>query len=299
MFFSALIFVTAAILFAASLVDLKTGEIPEPLSMGLIALILLVALGHTILVWNFTYLGMTVLWGVVALAIAYLLFWLGQWGGGDVKILAGVGCFLGYMEAAGYTWPLGTFINYPLPPLVTYLIDMAVTSTPYVIAYTIILGVLRPTAFVEYGRRLREKTFIIAFALSLMPALAAFYFGLYVLLIVYLLVPVFLLASVYMKTVEEHLLTKTIPVTQLKDWDILSKDLVVGGRRVATRRNIEGVTPEQVAEIKELAKDGRIPKKIDIRWGIKYAPILFISLLLTVYVGNLLEALFTYLVNSH
>ena len=289
------ILIASLILLLASIVDLKTGEIPEKFSLGLIVFACAVALTHTAFDWNTSHIMQAVFWGVVGLAVGYLLFYLGQWGGGDVKVLAGVGCLLGYIDSTGYMWPNGYFIDYRLPPLATYFIDMAFVSTPYVVAYTLVLGLLRPKAFREYFKRIGEAKALLTLLASLLPTVIALYLGFTKLAYVYLLVPFFLLATYYMRTVEEVLLTKRIKVLDLRDWDILAEDLVVNGKRIACRRNIEGVTPKQVKQIKRLAEAGRIPPTIRVRWGVKFAPILFISLLLTIYVGNVLEIIFQYL----
>ncbi|MFH1055898.1 MAG: prepilin peptidase [Candidatus Altiarchaeota archaeon] len=286
------IVVTLLMLLLASISDLKTGEIPEKFSMGLVAFILAVSAAHSVYSWDLSHILASVEFGAILFVMGYVVFYFGGWGGGDVKIIAGVGCLLGYLDSTGFTWPNSSFISFHMPPFVTYLIDMAFMSTPYVIVYTLVLGLGRPVVFSYFLSRLREPRNLVFVFVSVMPALLAFYLGFGVLLYTYLLVPLFLLATIYMKAVEEIVLTKGIRISELKEWDILSEDLVVDGVRVAQRRNIEGITPEQLARIRELAASGRIPDAIRIRWGIKFAPILLISLPLTLYFGNVLEVIF-------
>jgi preflagellin peptidase FlaK len=85
-------------------------------------------------------------------------------------------------------------------------------------------------------------------------------------------------------------MSKTVSVKQLKEADSLAQDLVYKGRKIASKRDIEGLTLEQVALIKKLAAQSKVPSKIKIRWGVRFAPMLFLAFLLTAYAGDLLYA---------
>lgn len=283
----------------ASIEDLKTSEIPEICSVGLAALLLLLALVHTVSDGNIHHILRSAYMGAVMLAVGYALFVLGQWGGGDVKLLAGVGCLIGYLDSTGYVWPLSSFVTHPIPPGFTYFINMAVLSTPYVILYTLVLGFMKPHAFTAFSNNLRERKVMLALLLSFTPLLIALYFGFSTLSLIYLLVPLLVMASVYMKTVENTVLRKTVRVSDMREWDIVAEDVVVDGVKIASKRNIEGVTPEQLARIREFSAAGKLPETMEIKWGVKFAPILFLSLLATIYFGSLLEMIFLSILQVH
>lgn len=285
-------------LILASWEDLKTGEIADWKSTGFAAAVVVLALVNTVISWDYQILLTTLLWAAAYLAFSVVLFYLGQWGGGDVKMMAALGACMGYIDSIGFGWPESSIFGHQLHPLLSFLINMAFISVPYAIVYTVMLGVGKPQAFTQYFKRLGERKVIAALALMFMPSIAASYFGLLEMASLYLFLPLFYLASVYMKTVEHTVLRKTIAVAKLKPWDILSEDLRVGGRLIATRRNIEGVTPEQVAEIKKLSKAGKIPKTIDIRWGVKFLPVIALSFLATLYVGDALAVAFAFLTRT-
>ncbi|MBD3388512.1 MAG: hypothetical protein GF416_05520 [Candidatus Altiarchaeales archaeon] len=286
-------------LLLASIADLKTGEIPEKLSFGLIAFTVLVASAQSLASWDAQPVTQSLLWGLIAFAISYALFYYGQWGGGDVKIMAGVGCLIGYLESNGYSWPNNTFIGYKIPPLLTYFIDVAFASTPYVIVYTIALGLMHPAVFRRYLDNLGSRKSMLALSLTLMPLFLALHFDFMTLAMVYSLVPLLLIASIYLKTVEDDILTRTVEVSELRDWDIMADDVIVDGEKIASKRDIEGITPDQRQTLLELSEAGKIPPTLKIKWGVKFVPILFIALALTLYVGNLLELVFNALTKVH
>jgi len=187
----------------------------------------------------------------------------------------------------------------------TYAINMALLAGPYVIAYTLFLGLRQPRVFPVFARRFCEAGHILAFGISLLPLVFAFYFQAYsdyqlnVLIAVYALVPLMVVAQVYMKTVEETLMSKTIGVSELKEWDIIAEDVIVDGRSVAPKGNIEGITPEQLAQLKAYSAEGRFKDTIRTKWGVKFVPVLFLSLPATIYAGNLLETIFSVLFRQY
>jgi len=292
MLLESVILVCLVIMFLASAADLKTGEVPEKHSMGLLGFVLAVAALDSIYSRALSPILEAVLWGSIAFLASYAIYRLGHWGGGDVKLAAGVGCLLGWLGSAGYQWPGGTFMGYATPPLVTYAVDMAALSTPYVIAYTLVLGLMHPSAFTEYLRRLRTGRCAVTIAFSAVPLILASYLGLYTLAAVYSFVPLLALASVYMKSVEDSVLTKTIKTSELKDWDILADDIVSDGVKVASKGVIEGITPNELMEVRRLYAEGRLAETVRVKWGVKFVPVLFISLPATLWAGNLLEAAF-------
>ncbi len=80
-----------AVLAAASWIDLKTGEVPEWCSMGVAAVVGAACLGCGLFFWDADYLIEPILWGALSFSVAYVIFYFGQWGGGDVKLLGGIG----------------------------------------------------------------------------------------------------------------------------------------------------------------------------------------------------------------
>lgn len=291
----ATISLTLVFLFLASIFDLRTGEIPDAVSFGLAAALIFASFFVSAIEGDYSFAATPFIWGLLFFAIGYALFELGQWGGGDVKLMGGIGASLGLLQALSFPFSNLQIFEDRIPPLAVYIINMAFISTPYVVAYTMALGFMNPSAFTHFRKSLVRPKRIAALIMSFLPFCMALFFRQQRIAAVYSLLPLFYTASVYMKSVEDKILAKTIPVGELNDWDILVQDIVVDGVRIAKRRNIEGVNPEQVKKIKELALKGLIPPKIRIRWGVKFAPVLFLAYAATVGPGNLLEILFIWI----
>jgi len=288
---------TALFLLLASYFDLKTGEIPEKLTRGLIVIIIIIAMIHSLYTLDSSFLLTSVVVGTSFFILGYIMFYLGEWGGGDVKLLAGIGCSLGLLSSMNYFTELSssTYLEGIFPYYVDYFINLAIVSSPYVIIYSFLLGLMKPMVFEEFTGYCKKKSSIMLILLSFAPFLLVLNLGMNRLALVYLFIPLLVLISLYLKAVEEIALQKTIDVNELKEEDVLANDLIVDGRKVASKRNMEGLDRNQIIEIKRLASEGKISGSIKVRWGIRFAPILFLAFLLTLIFGDVLEIIIAFI----
>jgi len=282
--------VSVLFLLIASYFDLRSGEIPDGVSFSFIGVSLLVASLDSATSSDLNLILNSLILGIAYFAFGYLSFWLGQWGGGDVKILAGIGCSLGYLGAVGF------LSDGFLPYYIAYFVNLGLVAWPYAVLYSLVLGVIRPEAFSRFIALCREKTTIILVLASFLPSIAVLLLNPGLLSILYLALPLFVLLSVYLKAIEEVALQRSIKVSELREADALAEDLIVDEKLIAKRRDIEGITKEQFEEIKKLAADGKIPDEIRIRWGIKFVPILFLAFISLLWLGDMMGILMGWLV---
>ncbi len=290
---SLVIVVALGFLVVSSLEDLKTGEIPERYSFGLGAVVVVIAAAGAWAYRDVMILLEPLALGILYFAVGYVLYFFGQWGGGDVKLTASLGVVFGYLDAIGYPWPAATFLPYQA----TYFINLAVLATPYVIVYTLLMGFEQPRLFAKFGNTLRRRPrLVLLIGASFVPLLTAMHTEAYVLAQIYLFIPLLVVASIYMKVVEAEAMQKRIPVADLREGDIVAEDVVGADEVLARKREIEGVTQEQVDKIQALAAQGRLPDQVTVKWGVKFAPVLLFSFVATYWTGNLVEVLVTALV---
>ena len=86
-----LVIVTLIWLIFASLSDIKTSEVPNWLSFSLIAIGIFIILARLTQSTTLTSLFWPAISFLIALSIALLLYYTKQWGGGDAKLLMGLG----------------------------------------------------------------------------------------------------------------------------------------------------------------------------------------------------------------
>lgn len=92
-----MLWISFAVIVAAVVFDLRSREIPDTLSVCLLAI------GICSSAWHFTNVGWLSMAAGLTLgfAVGAVLFWAGGFGGGDVKLLASLGTVLGWRGLLG------------------------------------------------------------------------------------------------------------------------------------------------------------------------------------------------------
>ena len=286
-FVGLVIIVSLVSLIMASFFDLKTGEIPEKVNYGYVFLVLAFSAFDSISSGDASLFLSTLIPGAAFFIVGYALFYFGQWGGGDVKLMAGIGCSLGYLAYAGSLPAVFLF-----PYYVTYFVNMGFVAFPYVVIYGLILGIGNKKTgkeFLGYFGDMKTRLFLI---FSLMPSVVAVSLDLFYIAVLYLMIPPMLVAALYLKAVEKTALQEDVLVSRLREGDVPAEDLFVGGEKIASKRDIEGFGKEDIEGIRNLAREGKIPESITIKKGIKFAPVLFLTYITVIYAGNFMEIAF-------
>jgi preflagellin peptidase FlaK len=91
-----IIIITALIvLIIASIQDFKKREVMDWLNFSLIFFAVMLRLSYSLITSEFNYI-LTGIYGLIAAVIfSYIMFYTGQWGGGDAKLLMGLGALIG------------------------------------------------------------------------------------------------------------------------------------------------------------------------------------------------------------
>lgn len=273
--------VTALLL--GSFFDLRTGEIPEKVSYGFIALALITSIAESLASSNPSFFAYSLLAGAGFFSVGFVLFYLGQWGGGDVKLMGGIGCSLGYLSYANHL-PQAL-----LPYYATYFINMGYIAFPYVLVYGMILGARNRGTGKEFLRYFGSNKTRAVLALLFIPSILATYLHVNPMALIYLLLPPMFVAALYLRAVETVALQEPVDVNRIREGDVVAEDLVVEGQKIMGKRDIEGFHKEDIAKVLALAAEGKIPGRIVIKRGIKFAPVLLFTYVSVVYAGSFLE----------
>ncbi len=277
------IFFTVALIATsiAAYTDIRTREVPDWLNYSLIPIGLglrgIYSLYHGR--WEYILdglLGLAVLFG-----FAYLMFYSGQWGGGDSKYIMGMGALLG-IHIAPDDFTIGFLIN-------TFLIGAL-----YGLLWSVIVAVKNRTKFLAEWRDLRRAA---AFRLPRMMLLALSIAGLVIAFvlddlriryaIMLLLVFLFLVfyTFIFSRAVERSCMHRWVSPKELTEGDWIVDDVVVGKKRICGPKDL-GISREQIAQLVQLQKKGKI-RKVLMKVGIPFVPSFLIALMVTWFFGNI------------
>ncbi len=272
-----------------SWIDIRTHEVPDWLSYSLTALGIAFAATRTILLWNndlaFLAQEWTIVWSVlgaaVGLGLGAILYYTGQWGGGDAKLLMGTGAILG-LNVQRIITAIGSGSVWDLPAFLFFLVLVLVCGAVYGVIWMLALIALKPKQFWPPFRaavkRLRWQRYtLLGVVIALLaagafvwvrngPLLAAPVLGLAALI-------VFAAAlSLAVQTVETTLMRKRVTPKHL-----VEGDWVVGGLKVGKKWLIGKGTVSVSAEQIMQAQRGAPKAIVTVKLGIPFVPSFFFA----------------------
>ncbi len=265
----------------ATVTDLRTREVPNWLNYSLIALGFGARIIYSFILKDWSYFLYGLLGFILFFIFANFMYYTKQWGGGDCKLLMGLGViFMGYTGV-----PLFSAIH-RLPFLLTLIINIFIAGAIYGFFYSLYLALNNWNNFKQELLKLNLKWikfgfliffFIIFFSYFLLP-LWIFYLTLSLLLFL-----MFSLCVLYfIKTVETTCLYKYLPVTSLTEGDWLAENVVKHEKIICTPRNI-GLTKKDIL----LLKKHKI-KQVFVKEGIPFVPGFLFGFILSIVFGDLL-----------
>jgi Flp pilus assembly protein protease CpaA len=284
------IFISLIALIIASYTDIKTLEVPDWLSYSLIAIGVGGNLIYSISSSDQTFIIRSLLGLVGAFILGMLMFYTGQWGGGDSKVLFGLGALLGL----DYPFQLGFFPK--------FLVNMLFAGGIYGIIWVIGMAVKnRRKVIKNLSKDFKEKKLA---RLRLYSGIAAI-----IGLIVIYFLPKFFSSQIkitlmimvcflyfmnylfiFIRTVEKVAMIKMIPPEKLTEGDWIVDEIKIKGKYITGPKDL-GIEKEKIKELIALKKQGKI-KKVKVKYGIPFVPSFLIALLFTVWTNTIILFMF-------
>jgi Flp pilus assembly protein protease CpaA len=272
----------------AAVWDLKTTEIPDQIPHAMIVLALILAVTRSILEGSYIPMAMSLLAGGTFLALGFLLYFFGQWGGGDAKVLAAIAFLLP-------TTPKFFKKELLLPFPVSYFLNVLYVGAAYMIVYAFVIALTNKRVNAAFVKDVKASSNFILFSV---PAifflfLTINWYAANMLMLeadsTYLLWNSLLPLSFFfclwflwkfVRAVENVGFKKRIPVPMLKVGDVLLES-----------KQWEGIT---AAEVRRIKKSGK--KYVWIKEGVRFGVAFPLALIFTLYFGDGILFLLRYLI---
>ncbi len=275
-------------LITASIMDIKTREVPDLINYGLIITGSAIRLFDAIINNNWQTLLYTLLGFIAFFIIANLMYYSKQWGGGDAKLLMAVSIIF-----AQYPSSLLSFLSPNLsvfPFLMIFFINLLIIGSIYGLLFTIFLALKNKEKFIkEFRHYSQEKSILLArklfwfLAIIILATMFLTDFSLLLSSILIILI-IFIAAMPYLITfiraVEKACMYHMIDTGRLTEGDWISADIIINNRLIY-KSTSPGVTRHQIEEIKK-----HNIKKVLIKEGMPFVPSFLIAMIFTLVVGN-------------
>ncbi len=273
--------IAGIVLLIASLTDLKTREVPDTLNFGLIGSGIGVNLLLSLIFSTSSFFIESLAGFVFFLGFAYLLYYTGQWGGGDSKLLIGLGSLFGLQ------YSLSSF-------MIFFIITLLVAGALYGILWSFFLGFKQRNKLTKEIRLLIKPRIIkiIGIFLLLFSIISfIFYFTLdriisFPLLFLSLSFLFTFALWIGIKAVENGCMKKHVDPKQLTEGDWIAEDVIVDGTYICGPKDL-GIEKKQISQLLQLKEEGKI-SRILIKEGIPFVPSFFLAFLLTIFFQDVL-----------
>ncbi|MBS3164021.1 prepilin peptidase [Candidatus Woesearchaeota archaeon] len=258
--------------------DIRTREVPDWANFGMILAGLGIRAAYAADALDFSIL----LSGLLGLGVCFLaasaMYYAGQWGGGDSKLLMGIGSLM------GIDLPL-RFVLGSLPNLLVFWLLLLFTGALYGMAVSVVLSLKnRDRLLAQLAPMVRQSRLKLAAVVGFSLALAAF--GIladpYMRLLSFAVAGIGVLTMLlwlYVRAVEVSCMIKDTPVGRLVEGDWIAEDVVVDGKRLCGPKDL-GIERKQIALLQELAEQGKLVT-VRVKEGIPFVPPFLFAFILT------------------
>jgi Flp pilus assembly protein protease CpaA len=244
----------------ASIHDFRTREVPDLVSYGLILFAVSYGIGKAMLLASWQPLVEMLLGFGALFLIGLVMYYSGQWGGADSKLLMGLGALLG----------LG-FANWDA---LLFLLFLLFAGAAYGIIYAAVLAIIEwKRVFASLKQRMHEprvskiRKIVLAIAFLLLLSLLFVSWEIKPLILGVILVGYFgFYLWLCVKVIEEELLIKAYPVKKLTEGDWINEEVKIKGKVIVGPKDL-GITKAQITQLKKLKV-----KKVMVKEGIPFVP---------------------------
>jgi len=268
-------------LLLGTIADMRTREIPDTLSFSLIGIGFLFASISSLIYASFSPLINSAAGFVAGIILGLLFYFTGMWGGGDAKMIMGIGAVMGF----------GVFsIGTTLPPFLVFIINTFIVGAIYGACWMTMLGIKHYSSFKkefsvtmhdEKIKRTRLLLFIFLSVVILISLVAPIYIGFKIAtVLVSILFVLFFYLSLVIKSIERSVLFVDIPVNKLTEGDwIVEKIKFKNGKFYKPSKT--GISQEDI----DLLKKNNI-KFARVKEGIPFLPSFLIAYIVTLVFQN-------------
>lgn len=256
------------VLIIASYTDLKTREVPDWLNYGLIIMGLSLNLIASIVFNNYSFFINSIAGFIAFLLLGYLMFYTGQWGGGDSKAIMGIGALLGLDIS---------LVKFPF--LISLLINIFLIGAVYGLLWSGFLALKSFNSFRRpFYKMIQDKKFIkirnYSLAIFISLAFILLFIKDFKLVSTLILLDILIFTMIYLwafiKSVEKACMMKYVKPEQLTEGDWIVKDISYKGRKIVGPNDL-GINMSQIRQLIKLYRAKKI-KNILIKEGIPFVP---------------------------
>jgi Flp pilus assembly protein protease CpaA len=258
----------------ASITDIKTKEVPDWLNFSLLSIALGIRLIYSLITNYWSYFLYAVIASIILFGIGLSLYYLKQWGGGDVKLLIALGALFAYFQKDKFF-------------MFKFIIALLIAGAIYGLFYSILLAIKNKEKFINQTKILLSKYRNIRKIVLIMLLLTIIFLFIdlnndikFIIVMTVITLIIYFYIYILVKAVENICMYRKININDLKEEDWLAEDIKLENKTI--KKTIPGITKKHIA----LLKKSKI-KYIKIKEGIPFIPSFFLATIITIVISQL------------
>lgn len=289
------IILSFAVMIAGSITDFKKREVADFVNFGLFFSAIALRLLYSIFMWDYWILLEGLAGFTVFFLLGLALFYSGQWGGGDSKMIIGLGVLFGL--------PLNpiTTLGVLNSLLVAFIINSFIAGSFYGLGWSAFLAIKDKKKFMRQWNKINSKKCfknfqIISIFLILLFIISGYFYSSLMYFIALLIFSFLVLIYLFnfAKSVEKCQMFQDMKVkansknskldklTLLTEGEWIAKDVKYKGEYICGPKDL-GITKEQINKLRKLGIE-----KVPVKVGIPFVPSFLLGMIITMFFGNLL-----------
>ena len=269
------------VLIIGSITDIQKREVLDYLSYGLIFVAFAVSGVYSVIAKEYYSIISTGFGFIIGLSIGFAMFYLGQWGGGDSKLIMGLGAIIGFNPFKA----LGEINLW----LIFLLITILFVGGIYGLVWSSVLAIKNRKVFNKYFVKLYKQVQTARIIVNILVIIGCIITVWIIpselkLFVIIILTAFFLIFYIwiFVRVIEKSCMIKTISIAKLTEGDWINKEIFIGKRYIAGPKDL-GISKEQIL----LLKKHKIPT-VQVKEGIPFIPaflIAYIAILILYFIG--------------
>ena len=274
--------ISIIVLLIGSITDLRTREVPDWVNYGLLSLGIGLNLLFSVIYQTPSFIINSIIGLAIFFGVAYIMFYAGQWGGGDSKMIMGLGAMIGINVASFFSEFLFGF-----------LINILFAGALYGLLWSFYLAYKNRNKFrAELKKVLSQKKIekikwgilaLTIFLIVLFFLININFIKILILSLAFVILTAFYLWA-FVRAIEKSSMYKLVEPSKLTEGDWIVNDVYVNKEYITGPKDL-GIEKKQIRKLIEFYKKRKIGK-ILIKEGIPFVPSFLIAFTITFLFGN-------------
>ena len=266
-------FIALFYLIIGSISDLKSREVLNYSNFSLIAIGFAFNIILAIIYSEYILIAESIAGFVICYIIAYIMYYTGQWGGGDAKLLMGLGALFGFQFSSFI--PLGSI---SMPFIIEFFINTLLLGALYGMLWSFTLAIINiKKVSKELNKKLKEarKTKYGIWTVTVIAFVIALISKEYIFKVLFVIIGLFITMMFYVwnftKVVEKTVMYKNLSPDKITEGEWIVDDLVIDKKNFIKRSESGIITEDIIDKLKkhkeEFSGEVSVEKKF---LGIRY-----------------------------